>query len=233
MKNNYVKNIVLATVLLLAGSSYQNNFSKDHNPDKLLANRLERIIEKDQTFNKRIEQYSSDEIQAPKYKYSEVPPTHCSRYGVISAEDLFGKEYVREKAWNLRYKNKIASPFKEDQNLKELVTNNILRPGMLIGIYNPKSDYNNKIDLEGNKAKYTHIATFLGINDSGELEFAHQFGKKSDKITEQELRKKKLVPKEIITTKNDKNYLAFLEKIRESEFESKLLIPKEIIDVDL
>ncbi len=229
MKNNYVKNIVLATALLLAGSSYQNNFSKDHNPDKLLANRLERIIEKDKIFERKILEQSSDEISAPQYR---TPPDYCSRYAKIAAENLFGKEYVREKAWNLRYKNKIASPFKEDQNLKELVTNNILRPGMLIGIYNPKSDYNNKIDLEGNKAKYTHIATFLGINDSGELEFAHQFGKKSDKITEQELRKKKLVPKEIITTKNDKNYLAFLEKIRESEFESKLLIPKEIIEVN-
>ena len=88
MKNNYVKNIVLATVLLLAGSSYQSNFSKDHNPDKLLANRLEKIVERDNKFKKRMKEQSSDEINPPYYK---LKPNRCSEYAAKSAKKLYEK----------------------------------------------------------------------------------------------------------------------------------------------
>jgi hypothetical protein len=212
MKNNYLKKIALAAGLAVAGSFYHTNLSKDYNPETKLQRNLERMIERDQTFNKRIQEQSSDEISAPQYR---LDPEHCSQYARLSAKRLFDKEYIGADAWNLRYKNKVAHHLKENEDFKELITNNILRPGMMVGVKQPnnRTSYENKKDLEGNKAKYTHVILYVGLNDSGEPEFIHQYGRKKEKITEKDFEKRKLTPKEIITTKNDNIYFAFLGKL--------------------
>lgn len=211
MKNNYLKKAALATMLTLAGSFYHTNHSKEYNPETKIQQNLERIIEKGKIFEEKIKEQSSDEIKAPQYN---TPRDYCSRYARIAAENIFGKKYSWEDAWNLRYKDKIAHHFNENDSFKELITNNILRPGMLVGVKQPdnKTSHENDKDLEGNKVKYTHIILYAGLNDSGEPEFLHQYGRKKEKINEKDFEKFGFTPKEIITTKEDNNYFASLGK---------------------
>ncbi len=222
MKNNYIKKAMLATGLLLAGSFYHTNLSKDNNPENKVTQKLERIIEREKIFNQRIQEQSSDEIEAPQYK---TKGSLCSRYARKSTEDLFGKKYFWRNAWDLRYNDKIAHTFNEKQGeklekeLKELIIDGVLTPGSLIGIKQPddQTACENEIDETGKKAKYTHVVLYVGLNDSGEAEFIHQFGRKMEKITEKDFEKKKFIPIEILTTKEDNVYLAFLGKLLDNQ----------------
>jgi hypothetical protein len=145
--------------------------------------------------HKRILSYAgeTDTLWIPEYSLKDVSPTNCARYSRFVAEDVFGLKYkydddVKSKyrgAWNYRYYNKVVASSEEGfnkQDLIELVKENELQPGMLMGIYNPKSNYNNWNDKTKNKVKYTHMAVFLGMDNSGSLIFANQLGKNTQII---------------------------------------------------
>jgi len=208
MTNKYLARMLLGTIISLTGGLYQSNLSKEYNPDIRVKQNFERmVVEKDDIFNQKIKEQSSDEINAPQYN---TPKEYCSRYARVAAENLFGKKYSWDDAWNLRYKDKIEHYFREEDSFKELITNNILRQGMLVGIKQPdnKTSHENDKDLEGNKVKYTHIILYAGLNDNGEAEFLHQYGRKKEKISEKDFEKYGFTPKEIIAPKEDNEYLA-------------------------
>lgn len=85
---------------------------------------------------------------------------YCSGYATRAAERLFGNEFERADAWNLRYRNNIL-PFSYSD----------LREGDLIGIFYPKSSHNDRRDEEGNQVSYTHVALY-----TGNREILHNFG---------------------------------------------------------
>jgi len=150
--------------------------------DRLGKSNLEKRIKQQREYifeQKSIEQ-NSDKIKAPHYK--NIPPGYCARYATTASKKMFGKEYENHEAWNLRYKNKIVENLDSIGELKELVINGKLEPGMIIGIYNPKSNKNKRKDLTHNKIKYSHVMVYAGINKDNELEFIHQLGKKIEKI---------------------------------------------------
>jgi hypothetical protein len=171
------------------------------------------MIENNQTFQRRIKEQSSDEIQPPYYKLN---PNMCARYATLAAKNLFDEEYKTGNAWNMRYSNKIAHPLKNKEKLTDLIIDNILRPGMIIGAEQPRSKYKGVKDSQGNKAEYTHVLLYVGLNDNKQPEFIHQFGRRIEKITEKDFEKRKLTPKEIITTKEDKNYIAQIKELKDN-----------------
>ncbi len=204
MKKNYIKKGLATLLIAGTGSLYQANISKENNPEMKINKKHEKIIEKDKLFNQKIEQQSSDEIQAPQYN---TPRDYCSRYARFAAKDLFEKEYAWDHAWNLRYKDKIVHEIQENDTFKDLITKNILNPGMIVGIKQPdyRTSHENTRDLKGEKAKYTHVILYAGLNDNGQPEFLHQYGWKKEKITQEDFKKYKFTPIEILTTKKQQN----------------------------
>ena len=71
---------------------------------------------------------------------------------------------------------------------------------MIVGFDNPNSRYKNHRDRKGKKAKYTHVSLYLGTNGK-DLQFAHQFGKKIEKVNLNELINNDLIPKEVLDSK--------------------------------
>lgn len=156
-----------------------------------------------------------DTLYVPIYSLNlrGVPPTHCSRYSRFAAEDLFNLDYKKDSlsdgvdAWNLRYHNKIietSDNFSKD-NLEELVSEEIIQPGMIVGFYNPKSKYKNGKDEKGKKRLYTHVGVYLGQGEDGEMKFAHQWGSKTQVNNLHWFYGKKLIPKEILDAPKETN----------------------------
>lgn len=220
MKNNYLKKAVLATMLTLAGSFYHTNLSKDYNPEIKFKQSLERIIEREKTFHQRIQEQSSDEIKAPKYK---TKGSKCSRYVRQSARDLFGKTYFWRDAWDLRYPSEIVHTFSEKQGeklereLKELIIDGVLTQGAVIGIKQPddQTAYENEIDQEGNIAKYTHVIVYGGLDPNGKPVFFHEYGFDQEKISLDYFKENNFTPIEVIIPKNDPVYLAQVKESQE------------------
>ena len=59
--------------------------------------------------------------------------------------------------------------------MNALVKSNLLKPGMILGLYYPDSNYNRIAEEDG--AGYTHVALYLG-EENGNSYFADKFGKK-------------------------------------------------------
>ncbi len=162
------------------------------------------IYGKKSTFDKRIfqikmQEQSSDEIPTP---YFRLKKDRCSQYSRLAAKKLFGKEYNSGHAWNLRYSNKVVHEIQKQESIKDLIIRDKLEPGMLIGVYQPRSSYKNRKDEKGQKVKYTHVITYLGLNNQGKPEFVNQLGRRIQRITDEDFSKKKFTPKEIIDSYN-------------------------------
>ena len=100
----------------------------------------------------------------------------CSGYLRNSAYKLFEKNYSWGHSWNMKYHNKIVSSANDSSDIYNLIIKEIMKPGMAIGFYNPKSRYKNKKDERGKKVQYTHIALYVGVNEKLEPEFVHLEG---------------------------------------------------------
>lgn len=139
--------------------------------------------------------------EGPVYSNSQVPPNMCSRYVRKAGEDLFGKEYPSADAWELRDflgidEMKVGS----FENLKDLEMNGRLKPGMILGVHNPKSKYNQRAQQTG--AGYTHVMIYLGKQD-GRMYFADKFGPNTrTKVSLEDIAKSNLEPIEILYSNN-------------------------------
>ena len=135
--------------------------------------------------------------EAPVYPESEVPANYCARYVRFAARDLFGKNYPAADAWDIRDFESVGKIILKDNVLRELACAGTLKPGMVLGMYNPQSRYNNH--PEAKKAGYTHVLLYLGDDENRRLYFADKFGRETRRITLSELQEKYgLIPKEIL-----------------------------------
>ena len=136
--------------------------------------------------------------EGPVYSDSEVPANMCSRYARLAAQDMFGISYPSADAWDIRDSPKVSEiPLNNGQkSLVSLAVKDILKPGMLIGVYNPKSAYNARAKEDG--AGYTHIMLYIG-QENGEFYFADKFGKKTrTKVSLTNMVESGLEPREVL-----------------------------------
>ncbi len=136
----------------------------------------------------------------PTYNSLKLPPNNCARYVTMAAHDVFGLNYIRGNAWDLRYDNRIVSSV-EKGNLERLASEKTIQPGMTVGIFNPSSRYLKSPDKNGNQKKYTHVVLYLGRDSHGEPLLAHQYGVRVRVETYGSLRKKGLEAREILAPK--------------------------------
>ncbi|MEK6916075.1 MAG: hypothetical protein AABW89_06050 [Nanoarchaeota archaeon] len=135
------------------------------------------------------------------YPTDIVPANMCSRYARLAAEDIFGIQYPRADAWDIRNDLRIEEiSVKNKLDLERLENEGRLRPGMLVGFFNPNSKYNGQARDAG--AGYTHVALYLG--EDGDLIFADKFGKNTrQRITIDEiLSNGNLEPREVLFNSN-------------------------------
>ncbi|MEK6970228.1 MAG: hypothetical protein AABW68_00875 [archaeon] len=86
--------------------------------------------------------------------FSEIPKgNYCTMYARLAAEKLFKVKYSRGDAWDFAQRNKSVWKGSGD-NPKEIAL--FLRPGQVIGLFNPSSKYN-----QPGRA-YTHTALYVG-----------------------------------------------------------------------
>ncbi len=135
-------------------------------------------------------------LQAPAI---QLPSANCALYARLATEQLFNKHYTHSHAWDRRYNDVLVAKV-DNKSLKDFEASGILKPGMIIGMYNPKSTYNNWLDSKNKKVTYTHNVVYLG-KDKGNLVFGHQFGTVRTQTLEQILHDG-LVPREIIDSRN-------------------------------
>ena len=120
-------------------------------------------------------------VKVPVYSPEIVPKGYCSRYVRLADKDLFNVSVPACDAWNMRYDMLLAEEFSDDweKDIAVTVERNEIKPGMLTGIFYPKSRHLEKKDEKGSKVKYTHIALFIGIDKNGASVFAEKFGKRT------------------------------------------------------
>ena len=141
-------------------------------------------------------------MTGPVYSSEEVPSSMCARYLRLSANDLFGLQYPKADAWNIRDDSRVSEiPVSSVKDLENLAERGVLKPGMGLGLYNPTSRYNSVAQKDG--AGYTHVAIYLGKED-GKLCFADKFGKETrPKIALGELLNRgNLQPREVLYLNN-------------------------------
>ena len=191
-----IRNLTLGLAgLVLAGAVY---FAKTENTE-------DSIIKEGATATKSVEdKVQEDNIadnkivpEAPVYDEYKVPAGYCARYVRYAARDLFGVEYPSADAWKLRDADGIDEIKVSNDNLENLANKDRLKPGMLVGVYNPKSKYNSNEEVK--KVGYSHVVLFLGKDKDGRLWFADKFGSKTRKKTIEDLKKENgLVPVEVL-----------------------------------
>jgi hypothetical protein len=137
----------------------------------------------------------ADTIYLPKIR---VKPSHCSEYAVKSAKDIFGKEYIRQNAWNLRYYNKIEKSIENSDSLYSYLSKREFSEGVIIGMYNPHSKYNRKYDFNRKRVKYSHVVLYIGLDSLQNPQFIHQWGRKKEKVGLEGLLEKGLRPVEVL-----------------------------------
>lgn len=138
--------------------------------------------------------------EGPIYSQSEVPAGMCSRYVRKAALDVFGIQYPSADAWDMRNSLNIDEIKVNSEKLIQLAKDGTLKPGMILGIYYPKSHYNVRAEKAG--AGYTHLGIYLG-KDNEKLYFADKFGKLTrTKISLDELVSKGLEPRELLFLSN-------------------------------
>ncbi|MCX6750843.1 MAG: hypothetical protein NTZ83_05275, partial [Candidatus Pacearchaeota archaeon] len=156
MINKLKKALIIGGLVLAEGTYTGGNFINENSKntkeiyESYESSRLEKLVEeyRESVFKQRAEEQSSDKIRVP---YFRISSGNCSEYAKKSAHKLFGKEYVWDKkkhdagaAWNLRYYNPVINEIDSIGEIKELIIEGNLKPGMILGMYNPKSKYNRK-----------------------------------------------------------------------------------------
>ncbi|MEK6894656.1 MAG: hypothetical protein AABX10_04285 [Nanoarchaeota archaeon] len=139
----------------------------------------------------------------PVYSIDDVPANMCSRYVRFAADYLFGIEYPRADAWNIRNAPNIDEiPVNSKEGVLKLAKEKVMNGGMILGLYNPKSSYNTIALNSG--AGYTHVALYLGMDRDGRMYFADKFGKETRKRTslDELLEKGNLQPRELLFLNN-------------------------------
>ena len=139
----------------------------------------------------------------PTFAKFKMDTLNCSQYVRRAAQEYYGQvdSFPQRKAWDMRYASNIVAKFKEKdkyQEIESLREEGTLRPGMILGVYNPKSKYNNVLDETCHKAKYTHVLLYVGKDKDGELLFDHQWDEKILRVNSNWLKKKGLRPVEIL-----------------------------------
>lgn len=135
-------------------------------------------------------------LDVPIYSSIEVPGGNCSRYARKATLKMFGLQYKESPcdAWDLRYFHKTLPV----RNFKSQYIKEEVIPGDIVGFFNPDSDYKNKVDVNGEKAGYTHVAIFLGLDRKGQLRFAEHFHNLTQVPSLHQIRLRKNTPLEII-----------------------------------
>lgn len=100
---------------------------------------------------------------------------YCSAYATRVAKELFKKEYEYAPAWKLASKNKLVIDSHFDvstqrgeigpSQLHSLIKREILKPGMLLGVFFPESRHNQV------QRRVTHMMIYMGDNM-----FWHNYG---------------------------------------------------------
>ncbi len=182
MKNSLVKKLfgvaALGTALTFGNfdKAYAPNlniFIEDNFSYRKIGNNFKPNVKR---IHKEILSYAgeTDTLYIPEYPLNEsgVPSTHCSRYAKKMAKDVFNLDYPSGNAWDIRKNSKIILDSKEGftpEEIDSLVKIKEIQPGMLFGIYNPKSHYNHR------KRLYTHVGGYLANLDNAPM-IAHQWG---------------------------------------------------------
>ncbi|MCD4771464.1 LysM peptidoglycan-binding domain-containing protein [archaeon] len=142
---------------------------------------IERYVEKPLIQSTNREKPAEEFRRAPQYTRYEGYGANCTGYSVLAAIDAFNKkDMIYAEAWKLGDKNKVIAQVNGNKDLRELA-DKTLEPGMIVGFYNPHSDYNEKAKKEG--AGYTHTATFVGKRNDGKLIFYHKYVDRMEKIS--------------------------------------------------
>lgn len=140
-------------------------------------------------------------IRVPVYPTTQLGLLQCSAYVRLAAGELFGKTFSISHAWNRRYSDRVVAELESFQDLKPLIEKGVLERGMVLGIYNPLSSFNNNLDFKGNPIQYTHNALYLGRNLAGQPLMAEQFNHLTVVRTESEMRRFGLKPVHIFDSK--------------------------------
>ncbi|MEK6925334.1 MAG: hypothetical protein AABW71_03805 [Nanoarchaeota archaeon] len=142
-------------------------------------------------------------LHGPIYSDMTVPANMCSRYVRFAANDLFGIQYPNANAWDIRDASNVSEiPVNSKEDVIKLAKDRFMKRGMALGLYNPKSKYNNVAQNDG--AGYTHVALYLGMDRDGRMYFADKFGKETRKRTslDELLEKGNLQPRELLFLNN-------------------------------
>lgn len=158
-----------------------------------------------ENFNELQNKQRIDKI--PKAIQYKTSGENCSEYVRLTGKILYDKLYSYTDAWNRQYAENIKFKFEEGKEKKQLDSlrdYNIIKPGMILGAYNPNSHRNNSIrDWKNKKPKYTHVLLYAGRDSSRTHYFLHEWGINQEKITLEELKKLKLKPIEILDESKD------------------------------
>lgn len=128
---------------------------------------------------------------------------NCSKYVQLAAQEHYGEvdSFPQRDAWNMRYASKIVAKLKTKNKYDEMEVlreEGVLKPGMVLGVYNPFSIYRNTLDESGHKAKYTHVMLYVGKDEEGNLLFDHQWNKKTMRVGFDWMKENYLNPIEIL-----------------------------------
>lgn len=128
-------------------------------------------------------------ISIPIFSEDIVPASYCSRYVRLLAQQLYSICYPSKDAWNLRYVSTLEHyTLKEGETLSSLANRGLLIEGMIVGVTNPNSSYNNRIDDNREKAHYTHVMLYVGKSkNTNEHLFADLFLNEVRVLTESNL----------------------------------------------
>ena len=159
--------------------------------------------ENSQEINLSVKNSAEDVPFGPVYSTNSVPANMCSRYVRVAAKDLFGIQYPHANAWDIRDHATVSEiPIKSKEELIKLAKEGFMKRGMALGLYNPKSKYNDVARDDG--AGYTHVALYLGMDKEGKMYFADKFGKETRERTslDELLEKGNLQPRELLFLNN-------------------------------
>ena len=110
----------------------------------------------------RYESVSLDDlgsVDIPFFTPNQLPDNYCARYARLAAEAIFGKRFPVADAWHMRKQKGVVTINTNDPDFMQLVGREAIRPGMMIGVYRPDSDFNRR------DRDYTHVALYLGLQN--------------------------------------------------------------------
>ena len=104
----------------------------------------------------------------------KVKDYECSRYARLFAKEHFGIRYASAHAWDRKYVDRIVCEVDSNKKLIDYIKSGLVSPGMMIGVYNPDSKWNDELDSRGNKIVSSHVLLYLGENGGSPI-FTDQF----------------------------------------------------------